>query len=70
MLCLNNLKSDRLLGTIIILANVKTNKRVIIPLANDLAGILERYRDKIRPEKEDRLFPWTYNAARLRFERL
>jgi integrase len=61
---------DFQLGVIMILANVKTNKRAVVPLAADLAGILTQYRERINPDGSDRIFPWTYNAIRLRFNRL
>lgn len=55
---------------IIQVVNVKTRRQVIIPLADDIKGVLGEYKAEIKPSESDRLFPWAYNAIRSRWARL
>ncbi|MEE9356477.1 MAG: site-specific integrase [Methylococcaceae bacterium] len=50
--------------------NTKTGKRILIPLAPDIAKLLSGYKAKIKAEDKDRLFPWAYGAVRSKFVRL
>lgn len=50
--------------------NPKTRRALLVPLADDIKEILLTLKDATKPNPEDSVFPWTYNASQQRWNRL